>query len=283
MGPPSPISVRTVDQGDRRLVSTLLAASRWRHSHLDWQEPIDLLGQQPFLAAEADATFVGCLACPESPEGVAWIRVLCLALGSDPARVWRALWDSAADRLSASGVRRAASLQSGTWQRPLLDEAGFRETNAVVFYERSTRRPPSPGKNPAELRPMSAADVAAVAAVDHLAFGPLWRVPQETLGLAYRLAGDAAIAEADGAIVGYQITTISPLGAHLARLAVAPQWQGRGIGAVLVGELLQRLPDRGVSRITLNTQADNRLGQNLYRKLGFRETGERLPVFEREW
>jgi ribosomal protein S18 acetylase RimI-like enzyme len=30
----------------------------------------------------------------------------------------------------------------------------------------------------------------------------------------------------------------------------------------------------------LNTQADNLRSQDLYRRLGFRETGQRYPVFE---
>ena len=264
-------------------MSTLLATSRYRHAHLDWQEPIGLLGQQPFLVAESEGVFTGCLACPEGPEGVAWIRVLSIALGTEPGDVWHSLWESAVDRLSATGIRYAASLQSGTWQRPLLEETGFRESNAVVFYERSTRRPPSIPAIPATIRPMEPSDLAAVVAVDHSAFGPLWRVSEETLDVAYRSAADAVVAVAGGALVGYQLTTISPLGAHLARLAVAPAWQGRGVGSVLIAGLLERLPEQRVTRITLNTQADNRPGQNLYRKLGFRETGESLAVYELKW
>ncbi len=277
------MTVRSVDREDQRLVSSLLATSRWRHAHLDWQDPLDLLGQQPFLVAESDAVFAGCLACPEGPEGVAWIRVLCIGLGSDPAEVWKALWQSAVTQLSAAGIHRAASLQTGVWQRPLLSRSDFRETNAVVFYERSTRRPPPPPPTPASLRTMTSSDLASVVAVDHSAFGPLWRVSPETLEVAYRSAADAAVAEAGGHVVGYQLTTISPLGAHLARLAVTPTWQGRRVGTGLVAGLLQRLAERGVTRITLNTQADNRPGQNLYRRLGFHETGESLPVHEVKW
>ena len=47
----SNLNVRAVDLEEKRLVTTMMAASRWRHSHLDWQELVDLLGQQPYLVA----------------------------------------------------------------------------------------------------------------------------------------------------------------------------------------------------------------------------------------
>ena len=279
----SNLKVRAVGPEEKRLVTTLLATSRWRHSHLDWQEPVDLLGQQPYLVAESDAVYIGLLACPEGPEGVAWVRVLGLALGVDPASVWQPLWEEAARRLSTSGIRHAASLQSGPWQRPLLTGSGFRETNAVVFFERSTRRIPGPGRSPASFRRFESSDLAKVGAVDHVAFRQLWRVSPGTLEVAYRMAADASVADVNGEVVAYQLTTISPLGAHLARLAVDPAWQDRGIGSALVVGLLQRLAERGVTRVTLNTQADNGKSQELYRRLGFRETGENLPVHEVQW
>ncbi|HET7011280.1 MAG TPA: GNAT family N-acetyltransferase [Anaerolineales bacterium] len=269
-----------MDRRDRDLVANVLATSRWKHQHLDWQEPLDLLGQQPYLIAEQDSTFVGCLACPEEPSGVAWLRVVGIAMGAEPEAVWEAMWGEAARRLAQEGIHRSACLLSGSWQRRLLERTGFRETNAVIFFERSTRRLPSPPQTPLHLRPLNAADHADVAAVDHLAFGTLWRISTATLDIAVRQAAYASVAESEGRLVGYQITTISPLGAHLARLAVHPQWQGRGVGTALVVDMLQRLPERGAARVTLNTQADNLASQTLYRRLGFEETPDSFPVFE---
>ena len=279
----SNLKVRAVELEEKRLVTPMRAASRWRHSHLDWQDPVDLLGQQPYLVAESDATYVGLLACPEGPVGVAWVRVLGLALGVDPGAVWQPLWEEAVRRLSDSGIRHAACLLSGPWQRSLLSGSGFRETNAVVFFERSTRRIPLPGRSPASFRRFEPSDLASVGAVDHIAFRPLWRVSPGTLEVAYQMAADASVADINGQVVAYQLTTISPLGAHLARLAVDPAWQNRGIGSALVVGLLQRLVEQGVTRVTLNTQADNGKSLKLYRTLGFRETGENLPVYEVQW
>jgi ribosomal-protein-alanine N-acetyltransferase len=214
---------------------------------------------------------------------VAWIRVVCLALGVDVSGAWEALWGRAAEQLQGDGVRHAACLVSGNWQKRLLENSGFHETNTVIFFERSTRRIPRTSSPEATLRPLLATDLERVTEVDHLAFGRLWRASRETLELALRQAADAAVAVIEGRVVGYQLTTLSALGAHLARLAVEPAWQGRGLGSALVAGMLERLASRGATRITLNTQADNRASQELYRRLGFQQSGDRLPVYELIW
>lgn len=61
---------------------------------------------------------------------------------------------------------------------------------------------------------------------------------------------------------------------RLLAIAVAPQWQGRGVGRQLMLRLLD-WADRwaGVLRIELNVHADNTGAIALYRSLGFAEEG----------
>jgi len=65
----------------------------------------------------------------------------------------------------------------------------------------------------------------------------------------------------------------------LARLAVNPQQQGRGLGYLLVQNLLNQAHDAGLYRLTVNTQNDNNASLALYQKIGFHLTGERYTVF----
>ncbi|RJP49979.1 MAG: GNAT family N-acetyltransferase, partial [Anaerolineaceae bacterium] len=75
-----------------------------------------------------------------------------------------------------------------------------------------------------------------------------------------------------------QISTGNPFGAHLARLGVQPEAQGRGVGAALVNDLIQRLNIGRNGSLSVNTQADNAASLSLYKKLGFVQTGEHFPV-----
>jgi ribosomal protein S18 acetylase RimI-like enzyme len=88
------------------------------------------------------------------------------------------------------------------------------------------------------------------------------------------------VAEADGQIIGYQLSTRNPLGAHLARLAVRPESQGRGVGRALVADLIQQAERRSMYHLTVNTQNDNLSSLALYKKIGFRETGDCYPVYQ---
>ena len=81
-------------------------------------------------------------------------------------------------------------------------------------------------------------------------------------------------------MAGYQISTSTPMGGHLARLAVLPENQDHGIGKALLVDLLSQFARRGIVKVTVNTQADNLSSLNLYHKLGFHLTGEEYPVYQ---
>jgi ribosomal protein S18 acetylase RimI-like enzyme len=123
-------------------------------------------------------------------------------------------------------------------------------------------------------------DLPVVAAVDAAAFEPLWQNSLQSLQLAYPQAVFPTVIETDGRVVGYQIATRNPLGAHLARLAVDPSLQGRGLGRALVADLVQQTGRHGMARLTVNTQSDNFTSLALYTAIGFHETGERFPVYQ---
>lgn len=103
-----------------------------------------------------------------------------------------------------------------------------------------------------------------VASVDLASFGQFWHNTEHVLQKARLQCISATVAEDDSGVIGYQLSMRNPTGAHLARLAVKPEAQGRGAGAALVSQLIHSL---GVwSRISVNTQADNTASLSLYKK-----------------
>ncbi|MEK9164044.1 MAG: GNAT family N-acetyltransferase, partial [Chloroflexota bacterium] len=67
---------------------------------------------------------------------------------------------------------------------------------------------------------------------------------------------------------------------HLARLAVLPDWQGRGVGRALLSGVVDHFDSAGTPMITVNTQHDNTASLKLYQLFGFENTGEHFPVWE---
>jgi ribosomal protein S18 acetylase RimI-like enzyme len=272
-------SIRPVGPGDRTLIERLVAAAHWRHAHLDWLDAGDLVGSAPFLVAIERDRPLACLACPPDPPGSSWIRVFAGVSRVSAVEAWQAMWPQACAAAVELGAGTAAALTTDPWMASLLQESGFAESNRVVFleHEGKTGAPAIPAG--ARLRSYQSADLQAVHEVDQEAFDGLWRYSQPVLAAALAQAASVTILEAEGCIAGYQLSTASALGAHLARLAVRPELQGRGYGRALVEHLLHEFGRQGFDRVSVNTQEDNAPSLRLYRRLGFRDTGQSYPVF----
>ena len=272
-------SVRPATEADRNAISLLLRYEPYVHSHLDWRPPEDWLGAQPYLMLERGQRAIGALAAPPDPPHTAWLRLFAVVGDASPAAVWDQLWPPARDELIQRGVRTAAALSLEQWFGPLAARAGFQETHAVVVLERPRGPLADPPRPPvAAIRQATPNDYEAVYATDLAAFTPPWQMSADVLSQAVTMADLITVAEVEGQVVGYQLTTPSQQGAHLARLAVLPAWQGFGIGRALVRHLIEHYNRRRVRLLSVNTQDTNSASLAVYQSLGFTPTGTRFPV-----
>ncbi len=265
---------------DQRRLLGLLNHAPLIHRHLDWRKPLDWLGIPPFLVLEKDGRILSALACPPDPPGIAWLRLF-LAAGELPAEEgWFPLWEAARAELAGQGDFLVAAIALSQRFVQLLEASRFELRQHIVMLEREAQ-PQADYFLPAgvSLRLMMPYDLPGVAEVDAAAFELLWQNSLVALERAYPQAVVATVAEQDGRLVGYQISTPNPLGAHLARLAVRPEMQGQGLGFALIADLSQRLARRRIYRLTVNTQSDNAASLKLYQQVGFRLTDERYPVY----
>ena len=167
------------------------------------------------------------------------------------------------------------------WFEKVLVRSAFRQVNEVVMLIRPQQFsfPHCESQYAIKIRPMQREDLGDVFRVDANAFGHIWRNSLDALQIAFNQAAYSTVAESDGEIIGYQISTLSPTGGHLARLAVIPDLQLKGIGSALVRDLLENFQHRGVPHVTVNTQIDNVASLTLYEKCGFVRSGEQYPVY----
>jgi tRNA (guanine37-N1)-methyltransferase len=84
--------------------------------------------------------------------------------------------------------------------------------------------------------------------------------------------GNVLMAVAGTRIVGSVQLVVDEAVGHVERLIVAPDWQGRGLGARLLRAAEQLAPAE-VTSYTLDTGALSDRNLALYRKAGYRETG----------
>ena len=275
------VRVRSAVLTDQRQIANLMHFSPTIHRHLDWRYPLDWIGSPPFFVLENQGQIISALACPPDPPSVAWVRLF-VNSGSLPLdESWQMLWDMARLDLAHKDGFTVAAIVLQDWYHSLLINSGFFSRQSIVMLERDGKVPLDISL-PADfsIRSMLQYDLPAVAEVDAAAFVPLWQNSLPSLERAYPQAVLATMAEANGQVLGYQLSTRNPLGAHLARLAVRPELQGRGVGRALVADLIQRAERHDMYHLTVNTQSDNFASLALYRKTGFRETGERYQVYQ---
>jgi ribosomal protein S18 acetylase RimI-like enzyme len=275
------LQVRPAVLTDARQIANLIHFSSQVHSHLDWRNPLDWIGTPPFLVLEKRGEVVAALGCSPDPPSVAWVRLF-VNSGKIPVQeTWQILWDRAYAELAHKGQFVSAAIILKEWFHELLLASGFASCQSILMLERTGGTPSEIALPPGiSVRSMMPFDLPAVAEVDASAFELLWQNTIPVLERAYPQAGWATVAENDGQVIGYQLSTRNPLGVHLARLAVHPAWQGKGLGYALVADLILQAGGSGISHLTVNTQSDNPASLALYQQMGFHETGERYPVFE---
>jgi ribosomal protein S18 acetylase RimI-like enzyme len=116
--------------------------------------------------------------------------------------------------------------------------------------------------------------------VDTQAFRPPWQLAPEVILRALAQAELVSVAEMGQRIVGYLLATPTAAGAHLARLAVLPGEQGRGLGAALTAHMINHYRRLSAPTLTVNTQATNAASLAVYQRLGFKLTEHKIPVYQ---
>jgi ribosomal protein S18 acetylase RimI-like enzyme len=273
------VQVRPADLNDHQRLSNLIFFETRSHRHLDWRPPLEWLGSNFFWTVEDGSQLTAALACPEETEGIAWVRLFVHSGYWSAENAWSVLWDAARADIARAGGSRVAAIVQHPWFEHILQSNGFEKRQSIVMLEWSHQPRAAREADGVRIRRMTQADLLNVTAVDRASFDPLWHNSLDTLSRAFSHSLFAAVAEDENGVVGYQITTGSGGRAHLARLAVHPSAQGRGLGRALLEDLLARLARNGFLKLSVNTQSDNQASLRLYQRMGFVRTGEAYPVY----
>jgi len=274
-------NIRPAMPSDRSRLANLIHFGAYIHQHLDWKPPLDWIGSKPYLLVERKCDLLATLACPPELPEITWIRLFAVNSVINVGQAWNLLWEAANGELSQIGNIQVAAISLQSWFNVLLEGSDFEHTDNVIvlLWERTTSFP-KPNPSRITIRPMMLEDLEIVEKIDNEAFGTIWKNSHESLELAFQQSSLASVAERGDEIVGYQYSTSSTMGGHLARLVVKTSMQGKGIGYLLVHQVLSQFIKQGVRHVTVNTQEKNVASLGLYSKAGFFITGESYRVYQ---
>ncbi len=274
------LKVRRAVVEDHSQIASLVFFEANTHRHLDWRSALEWIGSQNYWVLEESSRIMAALACPEDPQNIAWIRLFSYHQDLSGFEAWSVVWETACDEILAVNPQaQIPAIVTKQWFQNILLSSGFELKQNIVILQLSVKDAVRVAPLRAiQIRPMLGTDIDEVTKLDLAAFGGFWHNTFESLQRAYSQSLCARVVEDGSGLVGYQISTGNPFGAHLARLGVRPEAQGRGIGRALVDDLTQYLTANQIGKLSVNTQSDNDASLSLYQKIGFVRTGEYFPV-----
>jgi len=133
--------------------------------------------------------------------------------------------------------------------------------------------------NPSEIiRPLTAADLDAVAALERLGLEGPW----SREALAAELAdGHADLLVCDGSegVIGYVCALWLAGELEILRLVAHPQHRRRKVAQRLLDALIEQYRPRGLERMLLEVRTSNDVALLFYRQCGFRRCGRRRRYY----
>ncbi|HEX9115800.1 MAG TPA: GNAT family N-acetyltransferase [Anaerolineae bacterium] len=273
---------------DRPALADLLARAARQHGIHAIEEQVALLssGVSAFTFAGPRASaFIGLrLRMPSDGERWAEIALLTAASGWDLENTLDTLLDASWSALRAQGVTGVVCLTNESWLHRGLVAAGFVEADKVITYLRNGHTAPPITATVTTLQPAGPGDAETILEINAAAFAPVWRYDDATT-LSWLVTSEhCMIARRDAQPAGFALTAhAGPDGyAQLIRVAVAPEWQGQGIGRTLVTDSIRYGLQTNALGIALNTQASNGTSRHLYEALGFHAAGIPIDVMTLE-
>jgi len=275
--------IREADNADVPAITEFLKRNLVLHRHLDWRTPIEWVGHSPFLMLEKDNRLQALLVCPPDPKNVYWLRILASLFTIPIEECFEALFPIALTKIRNTEKNSViTSIAYQGWMQSLLSRNGWDICQQVVQLRWNRGKTSGIPKNCPEdflIRSMRLPDIPSVALIDQACFDFLWQHSEDALRRAFEQSTYCTVAEKDGILVGYQITTLQRNRAHIARLAVLPRFQRLRIGFCLVADVINQFRKSWMREISVNTQQDNFKSLSLYQKIGFDLTNESFPIF----
>lgn len=130
------------------------------------------------------------------------------------------------------------------------------------------------------IRRMTLTDVPAVHEIDVLSFSLPWPERSFRFELTENPVSRAWVSEVDGKIAAMLVLWFIVDEAHIATIAVHPDFRRQGLGEQILLFALRAARNEGAQRVFLEVRAGNTAAQAMYKKFGFEVAGVRPGYYK---
>lgn len=273
------VLARPVAPHDARSISSLAYGAARRYLTSSVEDMVALIDEEPTAVLEYDGRIAGIAQAGWRLPPNAWLRALAIDSKIEPDYGVPLLVRQLHQLLPVRGLGRVyitLDEWNAAWLGGALRELGYEQVMEVWSYEKVGMTVPATGNAAVLVRRARPEDLGHVLRLDAECFPAPWGKGAEILGPALQTGPYFAVAEWSGEVIGYTCVTVHQAGlhAHLVRIAVAPAFQGRGVGVRLLAEVIRFCRSRHIDILSLNTQDHNIGAQRLYEWFGFERSAE---------
>ncbi len=133
------------------------------------------------------------------------------------------------------------------------------------------------------IRPISIESLDQILTLDRLCFGGLWSANSYHRELTNENSHFLAVNvdhSLDAKTIGFGCFWSILDEAHITLLGIHPDYQGQGLGQLLLKSMLDRAREIEMARATLEVRASNQGAIHIYEKFGFETVGRRKKYYQ---
>ena len=129
----------------------------------------------------------------------------------------------------------------------------------------------------ARFREMNMSDLPVVTYNDRLSYSHPWS--RQIFADCLQAGNDCWVVERGKRVIGHGILQVIEDESHLLNVCIIPEFQGRGLGRMLVEYMLERAEQLRANTMFLEVRPSNPVAYKLYASLGFNEIGIRRGYY----
>ncbi|WP_110113916.1 ribosomal protein S18-alanine N-acetyltransferase [Bacillus sp. CGMCC 1.16541] len=130
-----------------------------------------------------------------------------------------------------------------------------------------------------KFRLMEIKDIDEVVKIEEQSFATPWSREAFYNELTNNQFSTYIVMEENEQIIGYCGTWIIVDEVHITNIALLPSYRGKGLGELLLRNVINVVKEMGAQSMTLEVRVSNYTAQSLYRKLGFQPGGTRRNYY----
>ena len=172
------------------------------------------------------------------------------------------------------------AISSRNWFSSLLQNNGFKLSDEIIQME-TVSLSTNVKETDRDILSFSSEQSDIVWHACENLFPPLWRLAREEFHEACTASNYRRVLIKDRKIAGYLLAEIDKENCDITRIAVLPEYQGKGYGNKIISSMNLDCIRLNIRTYSVNTNKKNTAALQFYKGLNFKQEGNSYPVFHR--